>query len=88
MKNYDERSSICTPRFGHALLAVFSILLLSSCDRPGEQSTPPQAPPKPQVMTKTFSSDVEKALFSYSSKPVHEFQNGRGMKIERVVIHT
>jgi hypothetical protein len=39
-------------------------------------------------MTKAFSIDVERAVFSYSADPPGHFQNGQGVKIAPPVIHT
>jgi hypothetical protein len=49
---------------------------------------PPQGPPKPQVMIKQFSTDVQRAVYSYSSKPTDEARDAQGVKIVRHVIHT
>jgi hypothetical protein len=89
MKNHNERSAISgVSRYANWLLAALAVLVLSSCGKSPDRPMPPQGPPKPQVMTKALSSDVQRAVFSYSSKPHGEFQNGRGGKIVRHVIHT
>ncbi|OGB27020.1 MAG: hypothetical protein A3I66_22315 [Burkholderiales bacterium RIFCSPLOWO2_02_FULL_57_36] len=88
MKNYNQRASIFPSLYGSALPALLLALALSSCGKSPERPVPPQAPPKPQVMAKAFSSDVQKAVFSYSSKPSIYFQNGQGARIKHHVIHT
>jgi len=88
MKNCNERASISLARHGSSLLMVLLALALSGCDKSSDRPVPPQAPPKPQVMAKASSTDVQKAVFSYSSKPSFHLQNGQGVKIGRRVIHT
>jgi hypothetical protein len=89
MNNYNLRSALSrASHYGNPLLALLAVLALSSCGKSPEQPAPPQGPPKPQVMTKAFSSDVQRAVFSYSSKPTKQFENAQGVKIVRHVIHT
>jgi hypothetical protein len=70
------------------LPAALFALILSGCGKSPERPMPPQAPPRPQVMVKQFADDVQRAVFSYSPGKTIDFQNGKGIKIERRVIHT
>lgn len=88
MKNYNERSFLYATCRGRMLPAMLFALGLASCGKSPEQPTPPQAPPKPKVMVKAISENVQKAVFSYSPEKSIDFQNGKGIKIERRVIHT
>lgn len=89
MKNHNKRSAMRRAcRCRHRWLAMLAVLALSGCGKYLDRPIPPKGPPKPQVMTRAFSSDVQKAVFSYSSKPDSQFQNGQGIKIVRQVIHT
>ena len=88
MKNYNERSFLHASRHGRLLSAVLFALALSGCGNGPDRPTPPQAPPKPQVMVKAIADDVQRAVLSYSPNKTIDFQNGKGIKIERRVIHT
>lgn len=88
MKNYNERSFLFSSCHGRLLPAAVFALALSSCGKASDRPTPPQTPPRPQVMTKAIADDVQKAVFSYSPNKTIDFQNGKGVKIERRVIHT
>ena len=88
MKNQNERSSLCSPRYRSALPVLLLALFISGCGKSPERPGSPQTPPRPQVMDKAFASDVHKAVFSYSSEPSTHFQDGRGLRIQRRVIHT
>ena len=89
MKNHNKRSAICrTGRYRNRLLVMLAVLALSSCGKSADRPIPPQSPPKPQIMTQASSSDVQRAVFSYSSKQDSQFQNGQGIKIVRQVIRT
>jgi uncharacterized lipoprotein YajG len=88
MNNDKAWPSICGPHYKKSLLAALSVLVLAGCNRSPDRPSPPQAPPRPQVMEDKFSADVQRAVFSYSSKPSFHIQDGRGKKLERLVIHT
>jgi hypothetical protein len=89
MKNYNRLSDPGrTSRHRKALLAVCAVLALSSCGKSPERPVPPQGPPKPQVMLKQFSTDVQRAVYSYSSKPNEQAGDGQSVIIVRHVIHT
>lgn len=89
MNNYDQRPAASgISRYGVPLLALLAVLALSSCGKSPDRPVPPNTPPKPQVMTKASPSDVQRAVFSYSSKPDGQLQNGQGVKIVPHVIHT
>lgn len=88
MKKHNKRSFLSASRYGGLLPVMLVALALSGCGKSPDRPMPPQAPPKPQVMTKTFADDVQRAVFSYSPKKTIDFQNGKGAKIERRVIHT
>ncbi len=49
---------------------------------------PPQAPPKPRAAISMPSSDVQNALFIYSSKSPLDFQNALGASVKHHVIRT
>ncbi len=88
MTNYTRRSPTFTPRPGYPLLGFVCLLALAGCEKPSEQPSSPQEPPKPKVMTEIISPEVKRAVFTYSSKPAVQFQDGRGTAIERHVIQT
>lgn len=88
MKNDNERSSLCVFRVARLLPAALFALILSGCGKSPERPTPPQAPPRPQVMGNPIADDVQKAVFSYSPGKAIDFLNGKGIRIERRVIHT
>lgn len=88
MNNKEQWLLTCLSHCGNAMIAITVVLLLASCDSSPEPPGPPPSPPRPQVLEDKFSAEVEHAVYSYSSKPAFQIQNGRGVKIERHVIHT
>lgn len=89
MNNYNRQSAPGRPsHHRNALLAACAVLALSSCGKSPDRPLPPQGPPKPQVMIKQFSTDVQRAVYSYSSKSTGEARDREGVKIVRHVIHT
>ena len=89
MNNNNKQSAINHESpYRSRLLAMLVVFTLSGCGKSPDRPMPPQGPPKPKVTTNAFSSDVQRAVFSSSSKPAGHFQNGQGVKIVRDVIHT
>jgi hypothetical protein len=90
MKKYDDRFSISSSRYRNPLMIVLLACILSSCNKSPNRPVPPQAPPKPkaQVMPAILASDMQKALFIYSSRPLFHYENGQGPIMQRHVIRT
>jgi hypothetical protein len=93
MKNVDNRrNGECrghAAKIGIFLLAGLLSGLLAGCGKaPGRMPSP--GPHRPQVSAAELSSHVHKAILTWSrsSGPAMEFQDGRGIRLERHLIMT
>jgi hypothetical protein len=80
-------------------IAVCAVLAIGACQDGPDRPIPPQAPPKPQAAAQATgtenvhpslydASNVQGAVFKYTSSSTLQYQNAQGKTVKRFVIRT